>query len=91
MHNFLVASYIILTLGTLLLNQVIQIDPRNTQEMEFWDSNNTNIAQMARSSPPGNQAVAHVCHDFKCSPPVTSPEALRELLNKTLAAASTAA
>ncbi|CAL4959548.1 unnamed protein product [Urochloa decumbens] len=70
---------------------VIQIDPQNTEEMEFWDRNNANIAQMARSSPPGKQAVAHVCQDFKCSPPVTSPEALHELLNKAVAAASSAA
>ncbi|CAO2167655.1 unnamed protein product [Urochloa humidicola] len=70
---------------------VIQIDPKNAEEMEFWDSNNASIAQMARSSPLGKQAVAHVCQNFKCSPPVTSPEALRELLNKTVAAASSAA
>jgi len=69
---------------------VIQIDPRNTEEMEFWDCNNADIAQMARSSPLGEPAVAHVCQDFKCSPPVTSPGALRELLNKTLVAASSA-
>ncbi|CAD6235031.1 unnamed protein product [Miscanthus lutarioriparius] len=69
---------------------VIQIDPRNTEEMEFWDNNNANIAQMARSSPLGKPAVAHVCQDFKCSPPVTSPGALRGLLNKTLVAASSA-
>lgn len=74
-----------------MLDQVIQIDPRNAEEMEFWDCNNANIAQMARSGPPEKPAVAHVCQDFKCSPPVTSPEALRELLNKTLAAASSAA
>nr|CAB3479366.1 unnamed protein product [Digitaria exilis] len=37
---------------------------------------------MARSSPPGTQTVAHVCQDFKCT--------LRELLNKTVAAASSA-
>ncbi|OEL17781.1 Spermatogenesis-associated protein 20 [Dichanthelium oligosanthes] len=70
---------------------VIQIDLRNTDEMEFWDSTNANIAQMARSSPVGKKAVAHVCQDFKCSPPVTSPEALHQLLNKTVAAASSAA
>ncbi|WVZ67498.1 hypothetical protein U9M48_016566 [Paspalum notatum var. saurae] len=69
---------------------VIQIDPRNTEEMEFWDGNNASIAQMARSSTPVMPVVAHVCQDFKCSPPVTSPGALRELLNKTLAAASSA-
>uniref|UniRef100_A0A0E0CCP6 Spermatogenesis-associated protein 20-like TRX domain-containing protein n=1 Tax=Oryza meridionalis TaxID=40149 RepID=A0A0E0CCP6_9ORYZ len=67
---------------------VIQIDPRNTEEMGFWESNNANIAQMARSSPPEKPAVAHVCQDFKCSPPVTSADALRELLNKTVAAAT---
>ncbi|PNT73542.1 hypothetical protein BRADI_2g60097v3 [Brachypodium distachyon] len=66
---------------------VIQIDPRNTEEMGFWESNNANIAQMARSSPPEKLVVAHVCQDFKCSPPVTSPGALRELLNKTVATA----
>ncbi|KAG8054039.1 hypothetical protein GUJ93_ZPchr0001g30377 [Zizania palustris] len=67
---------------------VIQIDPRNMEEMGFWESNNPNVAQMARSSSPEKPAVAHVCQDFKCSPPVTSPDALRELLNKTMAAAS---
>uniref|UniRef100_A0ACD5XDT2 Uncharacterized protein n=2 Tax=Avena sativa TaxID=4498 RepID=A0ACD5XDT2_AVESA len=66
---------------------VIQIDPRNMEEMTFWESNNANIAQMAHSSPPEKPAVAHVCQEFKCSPPVTSPGALRELLNKTVAAA----
>lgn len=67
---------------------VIQIDPRNTEEMGFWEINNANIAQMAQNSPPEKPAVAHVCQDFKCSPPVTSPDALRELLNKTVAAAA---
>ncbi|XP_006645291.1 spermatogenesis-associated protein 20 isoform X2 [Oryza brachyantha] len=70
---------------------VIQIDTRDTEEMGFWESNNANFAQMARSSPPGKPAVAHVCQDFKCSPPVSSPDALRELLNKTVAAATSSA
>uniref|UniRef100_A0A0E0N7B9 Spermatogenesis-associated protein 20-like TRX domain-containing protein n=1 Tax=Oryza rufipogon TaxID=4529 RepID=A0A0E0N7B9_ORYRU len=70
---------------------VIQIDPRNTEEMGFWESNNAIIAQMARSSPPEKPAVAHVCQDFKCSPPVTSADALRVLLNKTVAAATSSA
>ncbi|XBI68060.1 hypothetical protein VPH35_047320 [Triticum aestivum] len=69
---------------------VIQIDVSNMEEMAFWESNNANIAQMARSSPSGKPAVAHVCQEFKCSPPVTSPGALRELLNKTVAAAGSA-
>ncbi|KAM0841007.1 hypothetical protein ACQ4PT_059295 [Festuca glaucescens] len=66
---------------------VIQINPRNTEEMAFWESNNANIAQMARGSPTEEPAVAHVCQEFKCSPPVTSPGSLRELLNKTVAVA----
>uniref|UniRef100_A0A0D9V9Z2 Spermatogenesis-associated protein 20-like TRX domain-containing protein n=1 Tax=Leersia perrieri TaxID=77586 RepID=A0A0D9V9Z2_9ORYZ len=70
---------------------VIQIDPRNMEEMAFWESNNANIAEMARSSSLEKPAVAHVCQDFKCSPPVTSPDALRELLNKTVAAATSSA
>uniref|UniRef100_A0A0E0JTC2 Spermatogenesis-associated protein 20-like TRX domain-containing protein n=1 Tax=Oryza punctata TaxID=4537 RepID=A0A0E0JTC2_ORYPU len=70
---------------------VIQIDPRNTEEMGFWNSNNANIAQMARSSPPEKLAVAHVCQDFKCSPPVSSSDALRKLLNKTVPAATSSA
>jgi uncharacterized protein YyaL (SSP411 family) len=70
---------------------VIHIDPRNTEEMGFWESNNANIAQIARSSPPENPAVAHVCQEFKCSPPVTSPDALRELLNKTVAVGGSSA
>ncbi|VAH68526.1 unnamed protein product [Triticum turgidum subsp. durum] len=69
---------------------VIQIDVSNMEEMAFWESNNANIAQMAQSSPSGKPAVAHVCQEFKCSPPVTSPGALRELLNKTVAAAGSA-
>ncbi|VAH84437.1 unnamed protein product [Triticum turgidum subsp. durum] len=69
---------------------VIQIDASNMEEMAFWESNNANIAQMARSSPSGKPAVAHVCQEFKCSPPVTSPGTLRELLNKTVAAAGSA-
>ncbi|GJM91952.1 hypothetical protein PR202_ga08375 [Eleusine coracana subsp. coracana] len=71
--------------------QVIQIDPKNTKEMEFWENNNANIAQMARSSPPEKPVMAHVCQDFKCSPPVVTPGALRELLNKIVSAASPSA
>ncbi|TVU34686.1 hypothetical protein EJB05_16531 [Eragrostis curvula] len=70
---------------------VIQIDPKDTKEMEFWESNSANIAQMARSSPTEKLAVAHVCQDFKCSPPVTSPGALQELLNRAVSAASRSA
>ncbi|XP_020108373.1 spermatogenesis-associated protein 20 [Ananas comosus] len=70
---------------------VIQIDPGNREEMEFWDSYNPNIAQMARSGPVDSPAVAHVCHNFVCNPPVTDPDALHTLLNKTAVAASSSA
>ncbi|XP_072960415.1 uncharacterized protein [Typha angustifolia] len=69
---------------------IIQIDSRNKEEMEFWESNNPNIAQMARSSPIDKPAVAHVCQNFVCSPPVTSPDALQNLLNRKAVAASSA-
>ncbi|KAK1279055.1 hypothetical protein QJS04_geneDACA014750 [Acorus gramineus] len=32
---------------------VIHIDPTNSEDMEFWDNHNPNIAQMARGSPTG--------------------------------------
>ena len=82
---YIYLSLLIRTHGSFI--QVIQIDPRNAEEMGFWESNNANIAQMARSGPAEEPAVAHVCQEFKCSPPVTSPGALRELLNKTVAPA----
>lgn len=62
--------------------QVIQIDPNNKDEMEFWESNNENVAQMARSSPTDNVVVGHVCKNFVCSAPVADPDALRALLTK---------
>jgi uncharacterized protein YyaL (SSP411 family) len=62
--------------------QVIQVDLKNAETMEFWEKTNPNIAQMARSGPRDVPAVAHVCQNFTCSPPVTSSDALKECLNK---------
>ncbi|KAJ3676181.1 hypothetical protein LUZ60_003593 [Juncus effusus] len=61
---------------------VIQIDPKNTEEMEFWEENNPNISHMARSGSSDEPVVAHVCQNFTCSPPVTSSDRLNKLLNK---------
>ncbi|MQL79252.1 hypothetical protein Taro_011689 [Colocasia esculenta] len=61
---------------------VIQIDPKNVEEMEFWENNNPNIANMAKNGPADKAAVAYVCENFVCRSPVTS-EGLHTLLNKT--------
>lgn len=61
---------------------VIQIDPSSGEEMEFWERNNKNVAQMAEGSPPEKKAVAHVCQNFVCRAPVTSLDVLRNLLNQ---------
>ncbi|URD82176.1 spermatogenesis-associated protein [Musa troglodytarum] len=61
---------------------VIQIDHSSSEEMEFWENCNPNIAQMVKGTMEDKQAVAHVCQDFVCSPPVTDPDALRALLGK---------
>lgn len=61
---------------------VVQIDPNNRDEMEFWESNNQSISQMAKGSPRDKAVVAHVCQNFVCSAPVSDPVALRDLLKK---------
>eukprot|EP00262_Sarcandra_glabra_P016505 TRINITY_DN5407_c0_g1_i1.p1 TRINITY_DN5407_c0_g1~~TRINITY_DN5407_c0_g1_i1.p1 ORF type:complete len:819 (-),score=166.41 TRINITY_DN5407_c0_g1_i1:230-2686(-) len=63
---------------------VIQIDPNNKEDMEFWETNNQNIAQMAKSSPPNMVVAAHICQNFTCSAPVGDTESLHNLLNQTL-------
>lgn len=61
---------------------VIQMDPNMKGEMEFWETNNENIAQMARGSPTDKPVVVHVCQNFVCSAPVFDPDSLRALLTK---------
>lgn len=68
--------------------QVIQIDRNSSEETEFWESYNSNIAEMAKGSPKDVPVVAHVCQNFVCRPPVTDADALRALLAKTSAVAS---
>lgn len=69
---------------------VIQIDPGNREEMEFWESRNQNIFEMARNSPADKLHIAHVCQNCVCSPPVSSPDALSTLLKKMAFTASSA-
>lgn len=64
------------------LMQVIQIDLKDAETIEFWEKTNPNIAQMACSGPPDAPAVVHVCQNFTCSPPVTSADELKNVLNK---------
>ncbi|GLU07431.1 hypothetical protein SLE2022_243910 [Rubroshorea leprosula] len=61
---------------------VIHIDPTDTAEMEFWEENNSNIALMARNNFAPDKVVALVCQNFTCSPPISDPKSLEQLLSK---------
>ncbi|KAM7275705.1 hypothetical protein ACFE04_017571 [Oxalis oulophora] len=61
---------------------VIHIDVNNKDEIEFWETNNSNIAKMAKSNYAGGMAVALVCQHFTCSPVVNDPDALQALLSR---------
>ncbi|MCL7045659.1 hypothetical protein MKW94_014635 [Papaver nudicaule] len=61
---------------------VIHVDLTNKEDVEFWERNNANIAQMARGSPTADRVVAFVCQNFTCSAPVSDPESLRTLLDR---------
>ncbi|XP_042476929.1 spermatogenesis-associated protein 20 isoform X2 [Macadamia integrifolia] len=61
---------------------VIHVDPSNKEDMEFWESNNENIAMMAKSNTAADKVVALVCQNFMCSSPVTDPESLKALLKQ---------
>ncbi|KAI3979037.1 hypothetical protein MKX01_016212 [Papaver californicum] len=60
---------------------VIHVDLTNKEDVEFWERNNENIAQMAKGSPTADKVVAFVCQNFTCSAPVSDPESLRTLLD----------
>lgn len=60
--------------------QVIHIDPADTEEMDFWEEHNNNNASMARNNFSADKVVALVCQNFSCSPPVTDPISLENLL-----------
>ncbi|KAL5795533.1 hypothetical protein ACOSQ2_000353 [Xanthoceras sorbifolium] len=60
---------------------VIHIDPTNTEELDFWAENNSNIESMARSNFSADKVVALVCQNFTCSPPVTDPKLLENMLS----------
>uniref|UniRef100_A0A1D1ZHJ6 Spermatogenesis-associated protein 20 n=1 Tax=Anthurium amnicola TaxID=1678845 RepID=A0A1D1ZHJ6_9ARAE len=62
---------------------VVQIDPSNREDMDFWEDNNLNMASMAKNTPTDKDAMAHVCENFVCRAPVASSDALYTLINKT--------
>ena len=68
------------------LLQVIRIDPTNSEEMQIWNDNNSNIALMAKNNFAADKVVALLCQNFTCSPPVTDPKSLEALLAKKPAA-----
>ncbi|PPD68074.1 hypothetical protein GOBAR_DD35044 [Gossypium barbadense] len=67
---------------------VIHIDPTNTAEMEFWETNNNKVALLARNNFAADKVVALVCQSFSCRPPVSSPESLQHMLSNKSASSS---
>ncbi|XP_022758050.1 spermatogenesis-associated protein 20 isoform X2 [Durio zibethinus] len=61
---------------------VIHIDPTNTADMEFWEANNGKVALVARNNFAADKVIALVCQNFTCSPPISSPKSLEDLLSK---------
>ncbi|RVX20797.1 Spermatogenesis-associated protein 20 [Vitis vinifera] len=59
---------------------VIHIDPTETEQMEFWEAMNSNIALMAKNNFAPDKVVALVCQNFTCSSPVTDSTSLKALL-----------
>ncbi|KAL5983870.1 hypothetical protein ACLOJK_017966 [Asimina triloba] len=61
---------------------VIQIDPSNSEEMEFWETHNQNVAVIAKGSPAGKVA-AYICQNFTCSAAVFDPSSVEALLKQS--------
>ncbi|VVB07078.1 unnamed protein product [Arabis nemorensis] len=61
---------------------VIHIDPSSSNEMEFWEDHNSNVAEMAKRNRNSEKVVALVCQHFTCSPPVFDSSSLTRLLCK---------
>ncbi|KAK3041455.1 hypothetical protein RJ639_000432, partial [Escallonia herrerae] len=66
---------------------VIHIDPTDTEELEFWEQNNPNIALMAKNNFASEKVVALVCQNFTCSSPVADRKSLETLLSRDLLSA----
>jgi uncharacterized protein YyaL (SSP411 family) len=61
---------------------VIHIDPSSSDEIEFWEEHNSNVAEMAKKNRNSEKVVALVCQHFTCSPPVFDSSSLTRLLSK---------
>lgn len=63
---------------------MVHVDASNEEEMKIWEEKNRKIAQMVKGTNvgEGRGAVALVCQNFSCSPPVTSADALESMLSR---------
>lgn len=61
---------------------MIHIDPKDAEDVAFWEETNRNIALMAKNNAAADKVVALVCQNFTCSPPVSDPKALESLLSQ---------
>ncbi|XP_017252409.1 uncharacterized protein LOC108222933 isoform X1 [Daucus carota subsp. sativus] len=67
---------------------VIHIDPADMEEMDFWETNNADIALMGKNAFVSGKVVGLVCQNFTCSSPVTNPSDLEALLLEKLVRAA---
>uniref|UniRef100_A0A0C9RU26 TSA: Wollemia nobilis Ref_Wollemi_Transcript_13011_2716 transcribed RNA sequence n=1 Tax=Wollemia nobilis TaxID=56998 RepID=A0A0C9RU26_9CONI len=60
---------------------IIQIDPSNEEDSKFWQAHNPTVFSIAQKSPEG-KALAYVCQNFMCNPPISDPLTLEQLLRQ---------
>ncbi|KAK9136958.1 hypothetical protein Sjap_007552 [Stephania japonica] len=60
---------------------VIHLDPTDKDDVEFWERENENIANMGKNTSAVDKVVAYVCQNFTCSAPVTDSKSLESLLS----------
>ncbi|GLJ46249.1 hypothetical protein SUGI_0974400 [Cryptomeria japonica] len=60
---------------------IIQIDPRNKEDSEFWQAHNPMVYSIAQKNPE-DKAMAYLCQNFMCNPPVSDPLTLQQLLRQ---------
>lgn len=58
------------------------------EEMDFWETNNADIALMGKNAFVSGKVVGLVCQNFTCSSPVTNPSDLEALLLEKLVRAA---
>lgn len=61
--------------------QIIQIDPNDPQDVEFWGKNNPAALAVVQGGRK-ERATAYVCQNFACRAPTSDPEVLERSLRQ---------